>query len=92
MSEEDNKGPRYMVRYIVLSYCMAEIRYFYYLCFFHFYVCFLFCFVRWPITATAITKKNTVNKENPTNKEVLLTYKKGLLSYKQDLLINTNGK
>ena len=53
---------------------------------------FVFCFVRWPITATAITKKNTVNKENPTNKKVLLTYKKGLLSYKQDLLINTNDK
>ena len=53
---------------------------------------FVFCFARWPITATAITKKNTVNKENPTNKKVLLTYKKGLLSYKQDLLINTNDK
>ena len=56
--------------------------------------------VRWPITATAITKRNTINKENITNKKVLLTYKKGLLSYKQDLptytkndlLTNTNGK
>ena len=54
----------------------------------------------WPITATAITKRNTVNKENLTNKKVLLTCKKGLLSYKQDLLTftkkdlltNTNGK
>ena len=45
--------------------------------------------VRWPITATAITKRNTINKENITNKKVLLTYKKGLLSYKQDLLTYT---
>ena len=42
--------------------------------------------VRWSITATTITKSNTVNKENLTNQKVLLTYKKGLLSYKQDLL------
>ena len=41
--------------------------------------------VRWPITATAITKRNTINKENITNKKVLLTYKKGLLSYKQKI-------
>ena len=45
--------------------------------------------VQWPITATAITKRNTVNKENLTNKKVLLTYKSGLLSYKQDLLTYT---
>ena len=38
-----------------------------------------------PITATAITERNTVNKEKLTNKNVLLTYKKGLLPYKQDL-------
>ena len=44
-------------------------------------------FIRWPITATAITKRNTFNKENLTNQKVLLTYKKGLLPYKQDLLI-----
>ena len=46
-------------------------------------------FLRWPITATALTKRNTVNKENLTNQKVLLTYKKGLLPYKQDLLIYT---
>ena len=48
----------------------------------------------------AITARNTVNKENLTNKKALLTYKKGLLSYKQDLLTypekdfltNTKGK
>ena len=48
----------------------------------------------------AITERNTVNKENPTNKKALLTYKKGLLSNKQDLLTypekdfltNTKGK
>ena len=45
--------------------------------------------LRWPITATAITKRNTVNKENLTNQKVLFTYKKGLLPYKQDLLIYT---
>ena len=41
--------------------------------------------LRWPITATAITERNTVNKENLTNKKVLLTYKEGLISYKEDL-------
>ena len=40
-------------------------------------------------TATAITKRNTVNKENLTNKKVLRTYKKGLLSHEQDLLTYT---
>ena len=51
------------------------------------------CFLRWPITATAITKRNTVNKENLTNKKVLLTYKQDLLTYtEKDLLTNTNGK
>ena len=38
------------------------------------------------MTATAITKRNTVNKENLTNQKVLLIYKKGLRPYKQDLL------
>ena len=42
--------------------------------------------VRWPITATAITKRNIVNKEMLINKKVLLTYKKGLLSIQKDLL------
>ena len=42
--------------------------------------------LRWPITTTAITKRNTINKENFINQKVLLTYKKGLLRYKQDLL------
>ena len=45
--------------------------------------------IRWPITAMAMTKRNTVNKENITNKQVLLSYKKGLLSYKQDLFTYT---
>ena len=45
--------------------------------------------IRWPITATGIRKRNTVNKENLTNQKILLTYKKGLLSYKQDLLTYT---
>ena len=57
-------------------------------------------YVRWAITATAITKRNTANKENLTNKNVLLTYKKGLVSSKQhlltytkkDLVTNTNDK
>ena len=36
--------------------------------------------LRWPITATAITKRNTVNKEILINKKIfLLTFKKGLL-------------
>ena len=30
--------------------------------------------LRWPITATAITEKATVNKENLTNKKILLIY------------------
>ena len=34
-------------------------------------------------------KKNTVKKENFTNKKDLLTYKKGLLPNKQDLLTYT---
>ena len=43
--------------------------------------------LRWPITATAKTKRNTVNKEIFINKKkVLFTYKKGLLSNKKDLL------
>ena len=41
------------------------------------------------MTATAITKRNTVNKENPTNQKVLVTCKKGLLPYTQDLLTYT---
>ena len=47
------------------------------------------CTIRWPITATKITKRKTVNKENLTNQKVLLTYKKGLLPYKQNLLTYT---
>ena len=39
-----------------------------------------------PITTKAITKRNTVNKKNLTNKKVFLTFDKGLLPYKQDLL------
>ena len=35
--------------------------------------------------APAMPNINTVNKENPSNKKVLLTYKKELLPYKQDL-------
>ena len=46
----------------------------------------------WPITATAITRTNTLNKENLTNKKVLPTYKKGLLPYKQDLLTYTKKR
>ena len=46
-------------------------------------------YVRWPITTTAITRRNTVNKENLTNQKVLHTYKKGLPPYKQDLLTYT---
>ena len=39
------------------------------------------------VTPTVIiTKRNTVNKENLTNQNVLLTTKKGMLPYKQDLL------
>ena len=57
-------------------------------------------FLLLPITAMAITERNTVNKENLTNKKALLIYKKGLLSNKQDLLTypekdfltNTKGK
>ena len=43
----------------------------------------------WPITTTTITKRNTINKENLTNKKVLPTYKRGLPPYKQDLLTYT---
>ena len=32
----------------------------------------------------AITKRNTVNKQNLTNKKALLTYKNDLLPYKQE--------
>ena len=42
--------------------------------------------LRWPITATVKTKRNTANNENFTNKNALLTYEKVLLPYKQDLL------
>ena len=48
-------------------------------------------FLQWPIAATAIGKRNTGNKENITNK-VLPTYKKGLLSFKQDLIKYTKKK
>ena len=34
-------------------------------------------------------KRNTVNKENLTNQTVLLTYKKDLLPFEQDLLTHT---
>ena len=46
-------------------------------------------FLRWPITATTITRRSTVNKENLTNQKVLQTYEKGLPPYKQDLLTYT---
>ena len=49
-------------------------------------ICVKIKLVRWPITATAKTKRNTVNKEILINKKVLFTYKKGLLSNKKDLL------
>ena len=38
-----------------------------------------------------MTRRNIVNKENLTNQEVLLTYKKGLLPHKQDLLTHTKN-
>ena len=48
--------------------------------------------LRWPLTASTITKRNTVKKENLTNKKNLLTYiKKDLLTYKK-LTINSYGK
>ena len=46
-------------------------------------------YVRWPITTTAIARRNTVNKENLTSQKVLRTYRKGLPPYKQNLLIYT---
>ena len=49
----------------------------------------IIAYVRWPITATTVTKRNTVNRENLTNQNIFLTYKKGLLPYKQDLLTYT---
>ena len=42
--------------------------------------------MRWPLTATEITKRNSVNKKILITKKVLLTYKKGLLSNKKGLL------
>ena len=58
----------------------------------------VFTKLRWAITPTAITKRNTFNKENLTNKKVLLSYEKGLLSYKKgftdaknDLLTNAEA-
>ena len=47
--------------------------------------CLRVSFLWWPITATAKTKRNTVNKGILISK-VLFTYKKGLLSNKKDLL------
>ena len=41
----------------------------------------------------AITERNTVNKENLTNKKALLSYKQDLLTYpEKDFLTNTKGK
>ena len=40
----------------------------------------------WPITATAITKRNIDDKEILITKKVLLAYKKGLFSIKNHLL------
>ena len=45
--------------------------------------------IRWLITAITIAKRNTVKKENFTNKKVLLNYEKCLLPYKQDSLTYT---
>ena len=45
--------------------------------------------LRWPITATAITKRNTVNKEIIINKKTFahkLSIKKDLFTKKKDLL------
>ena len=53
-------------------------------------VTFLY-FVRWPITATAIAKRNTVNKEILRNKWGLLSLKKGLVTKKKDLLTQKEG-
>ena len=36
--------------------------------------------LRWPITATAKTKRNTVKKEILINEKKFCSYKKGLLS------------
>ena len=41
--------------------------------------------VRWPMTATAIAKWNTLNKAFLINKIVSLTYKKSLLTFKKGL-------
>ena len=43
-------------------------------------------------TATTITNRIAVKKENLVNKKVLLTYEKGLLRYKQDLLRQILGE
>ena len=46
-------------------------------------------YLRWPITATAITKRNTVNKEIIINKKTFahkLSIKKDLFTKKKDLL------
>ena len=47
--------------------------------------------MRWPLTATEITKRNSVNKKILITKKVLLTYKKGLLTKKKDLLTRKKG-
>ena len=51
-------------------------------CWYSFYI---EAWLRWPITATAITKGNTINKEILINEKNLLTYKKDLHSIKNDL-------
>ena len=47
--------------------------------------------VRWPITTTPITKRNTVNKENILNKKTFCSHIKGFLSIKKDLLTQKKG-
>ena len=57
-------------------------------------------YLRWPITATAITKRNTANKEIIINKKTFahkLSIKKDLFTKKKDLLTqkptaNNQGK
>ena len=50
-----------------------------------FFLCDQILFLWWPITATVITKRNTVKSEILINRKVLLSYKRGLLSIKKSL-------
>ena len=52
----------------------------------------LLYFKRWPITVMTNTKRNIINKENLTNKKVLLTPKKGFAYIYKNPTANSHSK